>query len=144
MLTLTLSRGRLSLPDLVIDSDPFTGSFHLPENGLEWPRFETRRTYAPASEIIPGRTLLSALLDVGTITATIYAHGDTAADVLAAMTELEDATTQWGYEASIDVDGERVGTWQAHPEAPAWGPIDTGHVRARFSVGTVVIPVNPT
>lgn len=60
MLTLTLTRTSLSLPDLVIGSDPFAGAFHIPEDGMEWPRFDTRRVFAPESEVMAGRTLLSA------------------------------------------------------------------------------------
>lgn len=142
MLSLTLTRTSLSLADLVIDSDPFSGSFHLPEDGIEWPRFDTRRTYAPPSEFVAGRVLLSAVPDVGAMTTTIYARGTDAATLKAAKAELEAAVSQFSYTLTLTENGQSW-TWTAQPELPSWGQVDTGMVRAFMAKATVVIPLNP-
>lgn len=142
MWSLTFDRSALELDDLVIDGDPFAGSFHLPEDGLEWPAFKFRYGYAPESRDVPGRTLLAAVLDASSLPAVIYAHADTTAALKAAQAELEAAVSQWSYDVTLTVDGQSW-TWAADPSWPSWGPIDSGMVRARLSRASLVIPINP-
>lgn len=148
LLQLTISRTSLSLEDLDIGTNPFnpgggaTHWFHLPEDGLSRPGFTIRRTYAPDSEYIPGRYLLTAVTDASSLPAMIYAHGDTSAHLEAAVAELEQATTQFAYEISLAIDGQSR-TWLADPELPVWGAVDTGLVRQHIAIANLVIPINP-
>lgn len=140
MLSVTLSRALLSLPDLVIDGNPHEGPFFLAEEGNEEPSFAVRRTYAPESAFIEGRVLLAAVRDSGSMPLRIYAQGETTAAVRAAMDELEDALEQFYYSLTLTVDGVSR-TWMADPELPQWGELDSGLVTAYKRVATVAVPL---
>jgi hypothetical protein len=142
VLSLTIDRASLSLSPLVITNDPYAGNFHIPEDGVEWPGFSMRRTYAPDSAYFPGRTLLAAVGDASTLPATIYTHAATSALLETARDVLEAALSQWSYEVTLSVDGQ-ARTWLADPELPQWGVVDSGMVRAFMARATVVIPLNP-
>lgn len=142
MQSLTIARDSLVLADLVIDNNPHTGDFHIPEDGLERPGFSMRHTFAPDSAYFPGRTLLAAVTDASNLPVVIYAHADTSAGLEAAIAELEAALTQWDYDVTLSVDGQ-ARTWPAMPEYPQWGPVDSGMVRAHMARASVVIPLNP-
>lgn len=140
-ITLTISRDSLSLADLVITGD-FSGDYHIPEDGTFWPRFTTRRTYAPTSAFVPGELLMGAVQDAGEWPLTIYAHGDDAAALSAAMDALEAALTQPSFEATLNVNGV-TRTWPADPEFPDWGEVDSGMARAFIARASVTLQVNP-
>lgn len=142
LLSVTFDRTSLGLSPLVITGDPYAGALHLPEDGVERVGRVIRRTYAPASAYVPGRVLLAAVEDAGTLPLSIYAHGDTAAEVEAAMAELEAAASQFAYDITLEVDGVTQ-TWAADPELPQWGAIDVGMVRAHLVRASISIPVNP-
>ena len=143
MLSVTFDRTSLGLEPLVITSDPEAGVFYLTEKDCGWPQFTMRRTYSPDSEVISGRRLLAATSEQGTLPLGIGVHGDQLSDVLAAMDELTDATTQFSYDLTLVVDGVTIGTYSAQPEYPNWGSLDSGFVRANRNEGTVTIPINP-
>lgn len=143
MISLTLTRTELALADLTIGSDPRTDSFHIPEDGLDWPRFPMRRTYAPPSEATEGQVLLSAQRDLGVMAATIYAHASTMALLRAAQVELEAAVGQFDYDVTATVNGEALGTWRADPETIDWGQVDTGMARAFMARGTIAFSLHP-
>lgn len=142
LLQLTFDRTGLSLGPLVIGPNPFTGSFHLPEDGLSRPGFTIRRGYAPGSAFLPGQYLLTAVTESSTLPVIIYAHGDTSAEVEAAIAELNTAATQFAYDVTLAIDGQAM-TWPADPELPDWGPVDTGLIRAHIAIASLVIPINP-
>lgn len=140
MLSVTISRALLSLPDLAIGADPHAGAFFLADEGNEEPTFSVRRTYAPESAFVPGRVLLAAVRDSGSMPLRIYAQGESTAGVRAAMDELEDALEQFTYNLTLTVDGVSR-TWVADPELPDWGELDSGLVTAYKRVATVAVPL---
>lgn len=140
--SVTFDRTSLSLSPLVIDNDPFTGNFHLPEDGTERPGRKIRRTYAPTSAYVAGSYLLAAVEDSGTLPLSIYVHGTDATDLEAAIDELEAAVTQFAYTVTVTVDGV-ARSFNADPELPSWGVLDSGMVGAHLARASIVIPINP-
>lgn len=137
MISVALSRDSLSLADLVVDNNPFTGDFHLPEAGLNWPRLSMRKVYAPESEFIAGRVKLAQVPGVlDNYPVTFYAHAATTEALFAAQDELEAAVTQFTFELTVTIDGEsRV--YVADGDFPDWGEVDSGMVRGFLVKGTV-------
>lgn len=142
-LKVTFTRDSLSLPDLVIDDNPYAGDYHLGEDGNQYPRFPVVRDYAPDSVFRNGRLLLGWRLDEGTLRLRIYAHGDDAAGVKAARAALDATTLQTEYTVTLEVDGVVEGSWVACPEVGDWGDIESGLVKACMAVATVTIPLHP-
>lgn len=143
MISLTFDRTSLSLAPLVITDNPHGTTLHLPEDGLVWPAFGTRRTYAPDSPHEAGRVLLAAVADATEIPVTIYAHGDTTTALNAAKAELEAAVAQWSYGLTLTVDGAtHIYRAEIVLDVP-WGPIDSGMVRAHMARTSFSIPLNP-
>ena len=143
MISLTIDRTSLSLPPLVITNNPFGTTLHLPEDGLVWPAFGTRRTYAPDSAYVPGKALLAAVRDATEIPVTIYAHGDSGAATDAAKAELEDALAQWSYDLTLTVDSVAHVYRAEIVLGVPWGPVDSGMVRAHLASASFSIPLNP-
>lgn len=143
MIEISIDRTSLSLAPLVITSNPFGTTLHIPEDGVDWPSFDTRRAYAPDSAYASGRTLLAAVLGEGSLPVTIYAHGSTGAALAAAQAELADAVAQWSYDLTLTVDSV-ARTYRAELvlDLP-WGPIDSGMVAARMARTSFSIPLNP-
>jgi hypothetical protein len=133
VISLTITRAALSLADLTIGDNPFAGDHHLPEGGLSWPQFTMRRAYFPDSDFVDGSLLSSAVKGMGTHALSIYAHGDTTAELFAAMDVLE---------AAFTIDGVSR-TYAADPEFPQWGEVDSGMVRAHMARATVTVPLHP-
>lgn len=140
MLSVTISRSLLSLSDLTIDGNPNEGSLFLAEEGNEEPTFAMRRNYAPESPFIPGRVLLAAVRDSGSMPLRVYAQGNSAVEVRTAMDELEDALEQFTYTLTLTVDGVSR-SWAADPEIPQWGELDSGLVTAYMRIATVAVPL---
>lgn len=142
MIELSIDRASLSLPPLVITGNPFAGSLHLPEDGATWPAFDTRRTYAPDSAYVGGRTLLAAVREAAEIPLTIYAHATTGALLAAAKAELEAAIAQWSYTLTLTVDSvAHVYAAEVVLGVP-WGQIDSGMVAAHLARASFSIPLN--
>lgn len=141
-ITLTIDRTELALADLVITSVPFATAYHIPEDGTSWPRFTTRRSYAPTSAFVPGELMLGSVTDAGDWPLTIYANGADAAALSTAMDALEAALTQSAFEVTLDVNGV-TRTYPADPEFPDWGEIDSGMARAFIAKASVTLQVNP-
>lgn len=143
MISLSFDRTSLSLSPLVITSSPFGTSLHIPEDGVTWPVFETRRDYAPDSNFATGRMLRSAVLGAGDLPLTIYAHGDTTAALEAAKAELAAAVAQWSYALTLTVDSAaHAYTAEVVLDLP-WGPVDSGMVAAHMASTSFSIPLNP-
>jgi len=140
--SVTIDRTALSLPDLVIDGDPFGVDFHLPEDGIGRANFALRKTYAPDSELFGGKQLLSFVRDLGSVSLRIYAHGTSTADLEANRAALDAAFSQWAYELTLTVDGVAQTFW-ADPELPTWEPLDSGMAGAFMAVASVVVPLQP-
>ena len=141
VLSVTLSRTSLELDPLVITNGP--GDLRLTERDITWPKFTMRRTYAPTSESVAGEQLEGKVPNQGSIPLGISAHGDTTAEVETAKAALTAATTQFAYTLTLVVDGVTIGTWNADPEFPDWGSLDSGDVAAHICKGTITIPINP-
>lgn len=139
MISVTIAREGT---DLVIDSNPYLGDFHIPEEGFEWPRFGMRREYAPPSVWVAGELLLSVVSGPADWQFEVYAHGDTSGDLSDAMDELEAALTQFAFDVTIDVNGV-TRTYAADPEFPDWGEVDTGMARAHMAKATIRLQLNP-
>lgn len=144
MISLTIDRTSLSLTPLVITTNPFGTDFHLDEDGLVWPVFDTRKTRTPASAYIAGPgSLLSAVRDAAELAVTIYAHGDTTAELDAAKAELETALAQWTYALTLTVDSVAHAYSAEILLGVPWGPVDSGMVRAHMARASFSIPLNP-
>lgn len=142
MTSVTFSRTVLSLPALVIEQDPSAG-LYLPEDGIVWPVFETRREYAPDSSWVPGRVLLAAVQGAAELPLTIYAKGASGAAVAAKRAELEAALAQWSYDLTLTVDSVAY-TYSAEILLGVpWGPIDSGMVAEHLARTSFTIPLNP-
>lgn len=143
MTTLTIDRTSLSLSPLVIEQGPFTGALYLPEDGLTWPAFTARRTYAPDSAYAAGRVLLAAVQDASELPLTVYAHADTTVALNTAKAELEAAVAQWSYDLTLTVDSV-AHTYHAEIVLGVpWGPLDSGMVAAHMARTSFSIPLNP-
>ena len=141
MLSWTFSRDG---DDLVIDSDPnIETGLHLTERDCTWPKFTMRRTNGPASETVGGEQLVAAVPNEGTVGIGVCAHGADTAAVEAAKAEFTAAVTQFSYVLTGVVNGVTIGAWNAKPEFPDWGALDSGDVRAHINKGTITIPINP-
>lgn len=128
---------------LVITANPHGTTFHLPEDGVVWPAFETRRTYAPDSAYESGRMLLAAVQDAAELSLTVYAHAASGAALATAKAELEAALAQWSYDLTLTVDSV---AYTYHAEIVLgipWGPIDSGMVAAHMASASFSIPLNP-
>lgn len=143
MIEVSIDRGGLSLPPLVIGQAVHGVRWRLPEDGVVWPSFETRRTYAPDSAWVPGRTLLAAVQEAAELPLTVYAHGTSGADLADSKAELEAALAQWSYDLTLTVDSV---AYTYHAEillGVPWGPIDSGMVAERMARTSFSIPLNP-
>lgn len=141
--TVTVTRTGLSLADLVITNNPVGATYWLPEEGLEEPDQEYRRTYMPDHPDIHGKELLSAVLEHTNLPLQVYATAATAADLRAAKVALMDAFGQFSYSVTVDVDGESWGMFSADPAGIRWGAVDSGMVRAHLARASLVVPVYP-
>ena len=141
LIQLTLTRASLSLPDLVISSDP-AGAFVLPEDGIGEPDITWRYTYAPPSGDLHGSILLAAVKEHSSLPLVINVHGSTAAELQTNKQALTDALEQWSYNAQLLVNGQG-GTWSCDPTSPNWGDFDSGMARAFMARASIVIPVYP-
>lgn len=145
MISISIDRsGMVGAPaPLVIADYPTASGLHLPEDGVVWPVFETRRTYAPDSAYEAGRLLLAAVQGAAELPLTVYAMGTSGADLAASKAELEAALAQWSYDLTLTVDSV---AYTYHAEIVLgipWGPIDSGMVRARMARTSFSIPLNP-
>lgn len=143
MISLAFDRSSLSLAPLVITSDPFASALYLPEDGLVWPVFETRRKYAPDSDYEDGRTLLAVTRGATELPLTIYARAASGLALNAAKAELAAAVGQWSYAITLTVDSV-AHTYAAEVvlDLP-WGAIDSGMVAAHMARTSFSIPLNP-
>lgn len=141
-ISLSFSRTSLSLEPLVVTGSP-SGSLFIPGDGLTWPSFETRRTYAPDSAYASGRTLLAAVRGAGDMPVTIYARGTTTTELETAKAVLAAAVAQWSYTLTLTVDSvAHAFNAEVVLDLP-WGPVDEGMVSAHMARTSFSIPVNP-
>jgi hypothetical protein len=143
-ISVVFDRAALSLADLTITGE-HGGDLWLPGDGIEWPRFPRRKDRAPASRYLSGPgALLGRVADLGTFPLTVYAGGDTSAEVETNKAIIQAAVDQWSYELTLTVDGAaQTYTAECVDDEIAWGDIDPGMVRARICRGTVAIPLYP-
>lgn len=142
--SLTINRvaSGLAITNLVIGTTFASGSLYLPEDGLTRPDMDYRRGYAPDSSYVPGRTLLAAVLEASTLPVTIYARAASTSALRTLEATLTAALAQWAYDVTLTVDGQSE-TWTGEPTRPAFGPVDSGMVRAFISRAALTIPINP-
>ena len=140
--SLTITRAALSLPSLVITTNPFGAAFHLPPDWRGVVDWDFRRDYAPDSAWQSGKALLSVVREASSLPLRIYAQGSTAAELQANRLILEQAASQWSYEAITEVDGVTT-TYACEPALPVWSPFDSGFSAALLDIANLVIPVNP-
>lgn len=143
MTDLSFTFGR-SGADLVIPDylDVNASGFWIPEDGLVWPSFPMRRTYAPQSKDIGGQQLLGAVPDSGQTSLRVYARAATTTALVALMDEFEAASSQFQYDFTIGLLGFSR-TWLADAELPQWGQINAGEAKSKIIAGTITIPLNP-
>jgi hypothetical protein len=143
MLSVSFDRTALSLSALTITETP-GGSYWLPEQGAEWPRFSRRKEYAPAVRYLGGRTLLARVADVGTLPLTVYARAASGSALDTLKAALQTAVDQWMYDLTLTIDGVAVTyTAECVDDDIAWGEVDSGMVKAHLARGTVAIPLYP-
>ena len=143
MISLTIDRTSLSLAPLVISDNPFGANLWLPEDALTWPVFDTRYLWAPDSNYEPGRTLLAAVKGNAEPPLTIYAGGDTTAELETAKAELAAAVAQWSYDLTFTVDAIAHAYNAVIVLDLPWGPVDSGMARAHMARTSFSIPLNP-
>src|SRR5690349_17986212 len=97
LLSLTISRAGLSLPDLVISNDPTAGDFWLPEDSVDEPEENYRLKYMPDSDYVHGKELIGAVLEHTAIPATVYTKASSAALLAANKATLRAALGQFAY-----------------------------------------------
>lgn len=139
--SVSFDRTALVLSPLVVGTFTPAATYWLPADGLSRADFTMRRTYAPDGDV-PGKVKLQAVPDAGTLPLTVYVQADTSANLEAAMDELTDAATQWSYDITVTIDGVSH-TYQADPEFPQWGQVETAMVTGFLSRASITIPVNP-
>lgn len=142
ILSLTITRAGLSLPDLVISNDPEAGDFWLPEDGLEEPDQNWRLDYMPDHPDVHGRDLLSASREHTDIPVTVYTDAASSAALATNKATLAAALGQFTYTVTLNLDGA-TSTYSADPCGPRWGAVDSGMVRARLARASFTIPVYP-
>jgi hypothetical protein len=141
MISVTITRAALSLPDLVIGEHP-TDDLWVPEDGVGAVGWDYRRTYAQDSAYVAGKALLAAIPEASTLPLIIYATGASSAAVEVNKALLNAALGQWAYTITTTVDGVAT-AYNAEPCIPTWGALDSGMVRARLARASVSVPVNP-
>lgn len=140
--SVSFDRSSLSLSPLVVGLYSLSATYFLAGDGVFRADFAMRRGYAPDSSYIPGKRLLTAVADAGTLPVVIYVQSDSTTDLQAAMDVLTTAATQWSYDVTLTIDGVAK-TYQADPEFPQWGQVDNGMMRAFMARASIQIPVNP-
>lgn len=139
--SLTISGAGISLPDLVIGTNPFGTDMHLPEDGLNRFDFDYFRTYAEGSAYAP-RVLLAARLEPVNWPGIVYCHAATTAALRTVEGTLATYVAQWVYDLTLTIDGQ-AWTVTGEPTLPAFGPVDSGMVAAHISRAALSIPINP-
>ncbi|WP_067428544.1 hypothetical protein [Nocardioides jensenii] len=140
-----IARAGLSLPDLYVTGDPScraTAPFWIPADGISTPDFSWRLGYAPDSPWVPGKKLLSAVLEASSIPLSVYASGNSPGHLAELKAELEAAVSQFVYTTTISVDGQEQ-SWSCDPAFPQWGALTHGMSEKHLARGALVIPVNP-
>ena len=103
-----------------------------------------RYTYLGESRYVEGRTLISAIGDISSLSASIAVQGADLTQVRSRQGLVDAATVQRAAVRVLD-DGDLVGEWPAMPTLADW---DTGGTTPqgqgmRVSTGGLVIPSNP-
>lgn len=142
MFSVSFDRTALSLSALTITET--RGSFWIPEDGSDWPRFGRRKEYAPNVRYLGGRTLLARVSDVGTLPLTVYATAASGSALDALKAQLQAAVDQWAYDLTLTIDGVAATyTAECVDDDVAWGAIDSGMVKAHVARGTFAVPLYP-
>ncbi|MGZ5410429.1 MAG: hypothetical protein ACXWDJ_10585 [Aeromicrobium sp.] len=140
MISLTIDRTALSLPDLVISNDPTDGLW-LPEDGFGRPGKVWRRT-SVSSPFIHGSVQTRAVLEQASIPVAVFAQGVTTAALRTLQAELEAALSQWIFEATVTEDGSAT-TFECDCADVSWNEFDSGMTRSHLARATVTIPCYP-
>lgn len=141
-ISVAFDRTTLSLSTLTVTNTP-GGTYWIPSEGTEWPKFARRKTRAPASPYLSGPgVLLAKVADGGTLPLTVYASGATTAALETAKDALQAAVDQWSYTLTLTIDGTaRAFIAECSDEEITWGEINPGMVRAKIARGSLVVPL---
>lgn len=139
--SLSIDRASLSLAALTISDTP-SGSLWFDGEGVGRPAFSLRKSYAPESDHMPGRVLLSAVSDIGGLPASFYAKAATTAALESLKDEVDAAFSQFVYTVTLTVDGV-ARSYTAECELPTWTDFDQGLVSAFMAHASIVIPIAP-
>lgn len=137
-LSLSFDRTSLSLSPLVVTNNP---DEDLWIEVFQEPGFDFRYKYAPDSDLIPGSTLLAAVLEMTSLPVSIYARAASTAALRAVKDELAAAVSQFSYDLTLTVDGDDM-TFSADPSWPQW-VTDYGMASAYMARTSLAIRVNP-
>lgn len=138
VLTVSRTSGDLVITNTTDRTQPYV----IPEGGLAFPDFDMRLTFAQDQPDVPGKAILSAALDQGTMPLLIDVRGATMAELQANRRALEDAFAQFAYTVQLSLDGETE-TYNAFPCWPKWGAVNSGAMAARIVQASLSVPVNP-
>lgn len=143
--TLSIDRTILALPPLVIYGSraAAVSGFWLPQGGLQLPRFEPRRHYAPDSKYAAGKMLLAVVLDQADLPLIIRTVGTSVANLVTKQAELEQALTQFEFPLTLNIDGASA-TWSGEYSWPQWVAPDAAMRADLTARATVDIPINPS
>lgn len=135
-----IDRSSLSLPDLIIDTNPNT-DYWLPEDGIGAPGYTHRRSYATAS-YVHGDLQTAAVLEQSTLPLSIYIGGSTTAQLRNRTEALVTALTQFYFTATLTVD-DYAETWGCDCADIGAATYLPGEVTAYLARREVTIPVYP-
>lgn len=141
-ISLTIDRTSLDKSEIYIPDHCQGPSGYWLGEGFSKPSFTPRYNYAPDSNFLPGKQLLSVVLDQGVINGNIYMRGFDNDDLEDLKVDLEEALWQFVFEVSLN-DNEKSRRFMADPTYPLWGDYVVGYDRLYVARATVSIPISP-
>lgn len=141
--TVTLDCSSIPASDVVLNSAT-SATYVLLQEGLSRPAITWRLTPAPDSADVHGTEYVAAAKEQTTLPLKVMIQAASSAALDAAISDLEDALSQFTYTATVVVDGVTK-VWSCAPAAysPTSGLIDSNFVDGHFDVYTITIPVYP-
>lgn len=139
MISVTVDRATLALPNLVIGVDASTGIW-LPEDALTEPGRVWRRTRA-SSPWMDRSVQTRATLEDGDVRLTVYVQGATTAARKTKQAEVNAAFGQFVYDLTVTEDGQAT-VYKVGCADVTWNDFDSGMTRAFIARATIVAPLD--
>lgn len=139
----SIDRSSLSLAALTID-DTTAAPYMLMVDGLGRPAITWRLTSMPDSADAHGTEYIAAVKEQSSLPLRVMVRAGTSAALNTAVTDLEDALSQFSYTVTVTVDGVAK-TWSCSPAAYGidGSQVDYFKVVQHYEVLTITVPVYP-